>query len=281
MISRYEDMMFMLEQGQPLDDILYQYCPGKRLNEVRRDLESLKLGMADGVAHMKEFDLNFYETAQEQLESFTVRHHRSTSREEIERLVEEQGRMAAGEAIAHMIDEYDGVQKRVMMHEEPEEAALVAAASMYVGLQGLLPNGMLPQLVGYCVGLRTQAYQQMEPILTEEDQELIAKVIEGVVLILIALVLLAMIWGTMEGYGALILLDQVAQSNALTYGITMVMGICDMVITAGGTALMYTVYQKLEEQLREHKLPQLDNWLRRRKSGQLAQVCVQEILEYA
>ena len=281
MISRYEDMMFMLEQGQPLDDILYQYCPGKRLNEVRRDLESLKLGMADGVAHMKEFDLNFYETAQEQLESFTVRHHRSTSREEIEGLVEEQGRMAAGEAIAHMIDEYDGVQKRVMMHEEPEEAALVAAASMYVGLQGLLPNGMLPQLVGYCVGLRTQAYQQMEPILTEEDQELIAKVIEGVVLILIALVLLAMIWGTMEGYGALILLDQVAQSNALTYGITMVMGICDMAITAGGTALMYTVYQKLEEQLREHKLPQLDNWLRRRKSGQLAQVRVQEILEYA
>ena len=66
MISRYEDMMFMLEQGQPLDDILYQYCPGKRLNEVRRDLESLKLGMADGVAHMKEFDLNFYESAQEQ-----------------------------------------------------------------------------------------------------------------------------------------------------------------------------------------------------------------------
>ena len=85
----------------------------------------------------------------------------------------------------------------------------------------------------------------------------------------------------MEGYGALILLDQVAKSNAMTFGITMVMGICDMAITAGGTALMYTVYQKLEEQLREHKLPQFDNWLRRRKSGQLAQVRVQEIMEYA
>lgn len=204
----YEDVKRRLRIGFSIEEILGMYLSEMSQEEKEKTAEAIKKGLIDGKTQRKQFENA--KLQEECLENDLLRE-----------FMQEKGRQIAYDTTTCIVErvgeEFIGV---TLDWEEQEEIALAIYLYIEAIKKGNQLGELLPQIMGYCVGVQLEACSiAKENLKSDESSKIIARVMAVAVFLIAEAILLGI------GAGGFMLIEKLETFEFLANILVLILGI--------------------------------------------------------